>query len=189
MKDDQLNTGRDKVSNFITFVDNLVNEIIIYIKKNHFNFFYFFSKRYFFLKKNSKFKNKFVNQKFFIIGLGPSINNYDFTKFKNKNVIMVNRSFRLKEYESLKPKFHLFIDSKLATNVWPLTFIDQVFKKNPDIIIFLNAKWYYLEKFSNYRNHNQIFWVKFHPVSFFNGKFSYDFTKSIGVGAWVQQMA
>jgi len=189
MKENKLTTGRDKLCNLIIFIDNFINEIIIYIKKIHFYFFYFFSRKYSFLKKNNNFKNKYINQKFFIIGLGPSINNYDLTKFKNKNVIMVNRSFRLKEYESLKPKFHLFIDSKLATNIWPLTFIDEVFKKNPDTIIFLNAKWYHLEKFSKYRNHNQIFWVKFHPVSFFNGKYSYDFTKSISTGSTVIECA
>ena len=189
MKDNQINNGRDKISNLIIFIDNFIQEILIYIKKISFYFLYIFSKKYFFLKKNENLKNKFVNEKIFILGLAPSINNCDFTKFENKNVIMINRSFRLKEYEILKPKFHLFIDNKLALGIWPISFIDEVFKKNPDIIIFLNAKWYYLEKFRKYRNHNQIYWVKFHPVSLFNGKYSYDFTKSISTGSTVVECA
>ena len=80
MEENQTNNGRDKISNLIIFIDNFIQEILIYIKKIIFYFFYIFSKKYFFLKKNINLKNKFKNEKFFILGLAPSINNYDFKK-------------------------------------------------------------------------------------------------------------
>ena len=76
MKDNQTNNGRDKISNLIIFIDNFIQEILIYIKKISFYFLYNFSKKYFFLKKNENLKNKFANEKIFILGLAPSINNY-----------------------------------------------------------------------------------------------------------------
>ena len=77
MKNQSINNGRDKLSNLISFIENFVLEIIIQIKNINFYFFYYLSSRFYFLKKNISLKNILLNQKIYIIGLGPSINNYD----------------------------------------------------------------------------------------------------------------
>ena len=135
-----------------------------------------FKGKYFFLKKNAFLKNIHKEERIFIIGNAPSINDFDLKKLKNEIVIMVNRSFIHPDYEIIKPKYHIFIDSKLATGVWPLTYLDEIYKKNPHVRIILNSNWYYLEKFKKYRNNENIFWVKNKQVSLLFNNFNNDLT-------------
>ena len=181
----KVNNGRNRRSSLILLIDDIINELLIIYRKFKFIYQCYIFKDFKFLKKNKKLFNKFANQKFFIVGLGPSINNYDLLKLKDKNVIMVNRSFKLKEYEELSPKFHLFIDPKLAMGIWPIDYVEEILKKSNNVIIFLNADWYNLDKFSKYRSHQQIYWIKFHPVSLLNSQYSFDLTKSISSGSSV----
>ena len=109
MKNNSINNGRDRLSNLVSLIENVVLEIIIQIKNINFYFFYNFSNRLNFLKKNIFLKDILLNEKIFILGLGPSIKNYDISKLMSKNIIMVNRSFNHPDYSKLKPKFHLFI--------------------------------------------------------------------------------
>ncbi len=185
----KVNNGRSRRSNLIFFIDDIINELLLIYRKCKFILQYYIFNDYQFLNKNKELLNKYINQKFFIVGLGPSINNYDLLKLKGKNVIMVNRSFKLKDYEKLSPKFHLFIDPKLAMGIWPIDYVEEIFKKSSSVKIFLNADWYNLDKFSKYRNHQQIYWVKFHPVSLFNSQYSFDLTKSISSGSTVIECA
>ena len=189
MKENEINNGRDKLSNLISYIENIIIELIIIIKKINFYFFYFLTKKFFFLKHNKILKNKFLNQKVFIIGLGPSLKNYDLKKLKNTNVIMVNRSFRIPEYNLIQPKFHFFIDNKLAYGRWPITYIDEVISKVPNINIVLNANWFYLDKFKKFRENKNIYWIKLNQLSLFNGKYNYDLTKIISHGPTVIECA
>lgn len=188
-ENNKINNGRDKLSNFLSLIESFLLEFIIQIKNINFYFFYYFTKKFFFLKKNSFLKNTFIDKKIYIVGLGPSIKNYDLTKLISKNIIMVNRSFNHPEYSKLQPKFHLFIDDKLSNGSWPLSYIDSVLNKAPNVKIILNANWFYLEKFSKYRNNNQFYWLKFNSVSLLNGKFKHDITKMISVGGTVMECA
>tara|TARA_B110000014_G_scaffold260088_1_gene249175 strand:+ start:563 stop:1420 length:858 start_codon:yes stop_codon:yes gene_type:complete len=189
MKQVQVNNGRSKQAKLIILIDNIMVEIISSITKLIFYFFYFFSTKYNFLKKNSELKECCKNKKIFIIGLGPSINNYDLKKINDEVIIMVNRSFKHKDYEYLKPKFHLFVDDKMALGIWPLTYLDEIFKKNPDCKILLNANWYKLDKFANLRKHKQIYWIKSSYISLLYDNFSSDLTKIISTGGGVVEEA
>ena len=40
------------------------------------------------------------------------------------------------DYETLKPEFHFIIDDKLNNGIWPLSFIDSIFKKNQMLYFF-----------------------------------------------------
>ena len=185
----KVNNGRSRRSTLIIFIDNIINELLITYRKLLFTFQYYLLRDYKFLKKNKALENKFVDQKFFIVGLGPSLKNYDLLKLKDKNVIMVNRSFRLKDYSKLSPKFHIFIDPKLEMGVWPIDYLDEILKKSKNVKIFLNADWFKSEKFVNFRNHEQIYWIKIHPVSLLNSKYSSDITQSISSGSTVIECA
>ena len=189
MKENLINNGRDRLSNLVSFLENIIIEIIILAKKIDFFFKYHFSKKYTFLNKNINLKNLFLDQKVFIIGLGPSIKNYDLNKLKNANIIMVNRSFRIPQYSSLTPKYHLLVDNKLASGRWPISFIDEVLLKSPDTKIVLNANWYHLDKFKNFRDNKNIYWIKLNHISLLNGKYDYDLTKIISNGATVIECA
>ena len=126
------NNGRSRVNNLIFLFDNIVIEMIISFKNIKFFFLYLFSDTFKFLKNNAKLRDLLINKKVFILGNGPSINKYDLTKLNNQNVIMVNRSFKHKDYEIIKPNFHFFVDNKMSNGIWPLTYVDEVFLKiNP----------------------------------------------------------
>ena len=142
---------------------------------------YFYKKitgRYSFLKKNKNLKNIHSNKKVFILGNAPSINDFDLSKLKNEIVFMVNRSFMHKDYDIIKPKYHIFVDPKLATGVWPIEYLDIVLKKNPDVNLILNSNWYYLDKFKPYREMKNVFWVKDKPISLLLNNFNYDLTSN-----------
>tara|TARA_B100000925_G_scaffold291868_1_gene282050 strand:- start:276 stop:1136 length:861 start_codon:yes stop_codon:yes gene_type:complete len=185
----KVNNGRSRRSTLIIFIDNIINELLITYRKLLFLFQYCLLGNYKFLKKNKALEKKFEGQKFFIIGLGPSLKNYDLLKLKDKNVIMVNRSFRLDNYSELSPKFHLFIDPKLEMGIWPIDYLDEILKKSKNVKIFLNADWFDSEKFLKFRNHEQIYWIKIHPVSLLNSKYSSDITQSISSGSTVIECA
>ena len=89
--------------------------------------------KYFFLKKNKILKDIHKEKRIFVLGNGPSLNDFDLKKLKNEIVIMVNRSFKHPDYAIIKPKYHIFVDSKLATGVWPMSFLDQIYEKNPEV--------------------------------------------------------
>ena len=185
----KVNNGRSRRSSLIIFIDNIINELLINYRKLIFIFQYYILKDFKFLKKNIELKKKFEGQKFFIIGLGPSLKNYDLLKLKNKNIIMVNRSFRLEDYSELSPKFHIFMDPKLEMGIWPLDYLDEILKKSKNVKIFLNADWFNSKKFFKFRDHEQIYWIKFHPVSLLNFKYSSDITQSISSGSTVIECA
>ena len=185
----KVNNGRSRRSSLIIFIDNIINELLITYRKLIFIFQYYILKDFKFLKKNIELKKKFEGQKFFIIGLGPSLKNYDLLKLKNKNIIMVNRSFRLEDYSELSPKFHIFMDPKLEMGIWPLDYLDEILKKSKNVKIFLNADWFNSKKFFKFRDHKQIYWIKSHPVSLLNFKYSSDITQSISSGSTVIECA
>lgn len=130
--------------------------------------------KYFFLKKNKNLKNIHKNKRIIIIANGPSINKFDLKKTKDDIVIMVNRSFDHPDYETIQPNYHIIVDSKLASGVWPLDYIDIIFKKNPNVKLILNANWYHLEKFKELRKKSNVFWVKNKMISLLYDNFNYN---------------
>jgi len=132
--------------------------------------------KYHFLKKNAILKNRHIGERIFLLGNAPSLNDFDLTKLKNEIVIMVNRSFTHKDYEIIKPRYHIFVDPKLANGIWPIEYLETVLKKNPKVNLILNANWFYLEKFEPYKNKENVFWVKNKMISLLFNNFNYDLT-------------
>ena len=143
--------------------------------------------KYSFLKKNVLLKNAHINKRIFLLGNGPSLNAFDIKKMKDEIVIMVNRSFDHPSYEIIKPKYHIIIDSKLADGTWPLEYLDIIYKKNPNVNLLLNAKWYHLEKFSKYRNKDNIFWIKHNSISLIFNNFNSDLSTIYSSGISVTE--
>lgn len=143
--------------------------------------------KYSFLKKNVLLKNAHINKRIFLLGNGPSLNAFDIKKMKDEIVIMVNRSFDHPSYEIIKPKYHIIIDSKLADGTWPLEYLDIIYKKNPNVNLLLNAKWYHLEKFSKYRNKDNIFWIKHNSISLIFNNFNSDLSTIYSSGTSVTE--
>jgi len=111
------------------------------------------------LEENIALKNIHKDQKCFVIGNGPSINNQDLTLLKDEIVFMVNRAFLDPRYEIIKPKYHVIVDSKLASGEWPITFLDEIVEKNPKVIFLLNSRWHDLDIFQPYKDKYKIYWI------------------------------
>ncbi len=141
--------------------------------------------KYSYLKKNKNLKNIHQHKRIFIIGNSPSINQFDLKKLKNDIVIMVNRSFNHKDYENIKPNYHIIVDPKLANGKWPIEYLDIILKKNPSVTLLLNSNWYYLEKFKKFKNMQNVYWVKNSSISLllnnYNNNLSTKFNSSGGV--------
>ena len=163
----------------VTELYNLYEVIEFYLYK-------FFGK-YKFLKKNRNLKNIFANKRIFLIGNSPAINNFDLTVLSDEIVIMLNRSFKHPDYVNIKPKYHIIVDSKLYTGEWPLSYLDEIFNKNPNVKLILNANWYHSEKFEKFKKNKNIFWIKTKPVSFLYDNFKNNLSSIFSSGGVAEQ--
>lgn len=111
------------------------------------------------LRRNKELKNIHKSKRTFIILNGPSLNNQDIRKLKGEVLFFVNRGYKHPDYEYLSPTYHVIVDGKLNTGEWSFDMIDEIFKKNPNVKLMLNAKWYNLNKFSKFRNNPNIYWI------------------------------
>lgn len=114
-----------------------------------------------FLKTNISYKSINSSARCFVLGNGPSLKAQKIASLKNEVVFMVNRSFLDKRYKDIKPKYHVFMDSKLSTGQWPLEFLDQIKSINPNVTFILNAKWYHLDLFREVKKKFNLIWVDF----------------------------
>ncbi len=132
---------------------------------------------YDFLQRNAELKNKHAGKRAFIVGNAPSINQQDLSLLKNEITFMVNRAFMQDNYQNIQPTFHVFVDPKLTDGTWPLSYIDEVIEKNPDVHLLLNAEWYDLTMFQPYKTKAKTTWLKTKPVSLlFPQRFNPDLT-------------
>tara|TARA_B100000900_G_scaffold248097_1_gene211100 strand:- start:7660 stop:8475 length:816 start_codon:yes stop_codon:yes gene_type:complete len=164
------------------------DDVLIDLSNLYLNFLFLFQRKGM-LKKNKQLKNLYKNKKFFIVGNAPSINNYNLNKLVNKNVIMVNRSYKHPLYKKIKPKFHIFIDPKLSNGIWPISSIDEIHKLNPKCKIILHAKWFNLPKFKRFKKNKNIYWIRRKILSNFFDNFNFDMTKQITVAGGVLEAA
>ena len=111
------------------------------------------------LKPNRDLKDLHRGQRAWIILSGPSLNKQDIRPLKDDVLFFVNRAFKHKDYAYLKPSYHLFIDSKMATGEWPLSYLDEILEVNPDVTFLLNYRWARLPQFQEYKKKAKIYWI------------------------------
>lgn len=106
---------------------------------------------------NSKKKTGYM----FVVLNGPSVKNQDLTILQGKDLMFVNRGFLHPLYKQLKPKYHVFIDTKMVYGIWDIKWIDIIVGMVPDITIVLPAEWAKLEVFEPYVLNKEIsiIWV------------------------------
>lgn len=64
-----------------------------------------------FIKDNKIFHNSYCGRRCFILGNGPSLNNYDLALLKNEFVYCVNEFYRYKKFEDVFPNCYFIADS------------------------------------------------------------------------------
>lgn len=98
----------------------------------------------------------------YIILNGPSLKKQDLTVLEGKRTVFVNRGFMHSDYELLKPEYHVFVDKKMISGVWPLEWIDTIFKMSPQTKIVFPIEWYTIPKFNKYHNDDRFIWLPWH---------------------------
>ncbi|MES9955631.1 MAG: 6-hydroxymethylpterin diphosphokinase MptE-like protein [Sedimenticola sp.] len=111
------------------------------------------------LTKNISLRDCNKGKRAFIVGNGPSINQQNLKVLTNELVFFVNRGFLHPDYESIKPTYHIFIDPKMATGEWPLSFVDQAAEKNKDVEFIMNGRWFNMPEFEPYKKKYKIHWT------------------------------
>lgn len=140
-------------------IEDIYYESINKLRYIKFLYEYYFLKKYRYLLKNKELKGIYDGKRCFMVGNGPSINNQDLALLKDEIVFMANRAFLDHRYEIIKPKYHIIVDPKLATGEWPITFLDEIAEKNPDVTFLLNSYWYNLDIFQPYKEKYKIYWI------------------------------
>ena len=91
---------------------------------------------------------------------GPSIKRQPLERLKGKDLIFVNQGFRLAAYQDLRPKYHVFIDTKLIHGVWDIEWLNEIHSMVPDITFVLPASWARLPLLKPYIERGyRIIWV------------------------------
>lgn len=83
----------------------------------------------------------------FVVLNGPSVKNQDLGLLKGRDLIFVNRGFLHPLYRELKPKYHVFIDSKMLNGIWDPGWLRDIRNIVPDIIFVLPIRWALHPKF------------------------------------------
>lgn len=103
--------------------------------------------------------NEGVGKDLFIVLNGPSIKNQNLSLLKGKTTMFVNRGFKHPLYAELKPRYHVFVDPKILTGVWPIDWFEEIFELSPNVRIILPAEWFSHPVLTKYKYDNRIYWI------------------------------
>lgn len=115
------------------------------------------------LSRNLTVKDKYSNQRCFVVGSGPSLSNIDFAQLQNEYTFVCNEFDKNPRYGILKPKFHITCDSVYYTEGEGEYFTEQFKLKDKTIptttamIINLAAK-PFMDKYGLFKRH-QVYYV------------------------------
>lgn len=118
-----------------------------------------------------------VGKELYILLNAPSLNTQDLSVLEGKNTMFVNRGFMHPLYERLQPKYHVFIDTKMLKGIWPVSWLEEIWKKSPNTKVLLPIAWYTDPLFTKHRNNNKIYWLNwnlpFHNLGVSGACFSF----------------
>ncbi len=110
-------------------------------------------------RKMNSFPLEGIGKDLYIILNGPSLKSQDLHKLKGKTLMFVNRGFLHPLYKELQPQYHVFVDTKLISGVWPVEWLEQIWELSPQTKIVLPIEWHNNPKFSRFREDERIYWI------------------------------
>ena len=91
---------------------------------------------------------------------GPSIKKQPLERLQGMDLVFVNQGFRHPAYKLLKPKYHVFIDSKMIHGTWDIGWLDEIRDMVPEITFVMPADWARLPLLQPYIEKNfSIIWT------------------------------
>lgn len=113
------------------------------------------------LKNNNSKSFLGIGKNLFIILNAPSLSNQNLEVLTGKTLMFVNRGFKHPLYEKLKPQFHLFVDNKLITGVWEISWLDEIVNLSPEVTFVMPVEWAFMPLLQPYIKKGYNFhWLK-----------------------------
>lgn len=94
------------------------------------------------VKRNSVLKDKYKNQRCFIVLNGPSLKKHDLSKLRNEIVITTNFFYRSDLAELIEPNFVCWQDATFLVNDAFEEIKEEIFTKFSNIKLIINSKGY-----------------------------------------------
>ena len=116
-------------------------------------------RRRFSLRRNAELQGIHAGKRCFVVGNSPTVKEQNLRLLRDEITFFVNRAFLHPDYEYIAPSYHIFIDPKLKTGVWPLSFLDEARDRNPDVTFLLNARWFNEPQFQPLKEKFRIYWL------------------------------
>ena len=110
------------------------------------------------LDKNKELENKYADERCFVVGNGPSINQQDLTKLKNEHVFVCNHFYFHNQIDVIKPIFYSMVEPIILNDIFREKFFPKTMERinsyaslNPNAIFFFNIQ------YKNYIENNNLF--------------------------------
>lgn len=116
---------------------------------------YNFSRKFYFkeqrlLREVAKLKFDGLKDELFVVLNSPSVQKQDLSVLRGKSVMFVNRGFHHPLYKLIQPQFHTFVDPKMLSGEWPITWLDEILELSPKVTFIMPVAWAFVEKFQPY---------------------------------------
>ena len=103
-----------------------------------------------------------IGEHLFIVFNAPSASLQDLSGLNGDMAMFVNRGFVHPQYGIVKPSFHAFVDTKLISGEWPVSWLDDILRINPGVRFVMPYSWSGNEIFRPYLERGVPFiWI--HP--------------------------
>lgn len=132
------------------------------------------------LLRQSRNKYRVNSDDLFIVLNGPSVNKQNLELLVGKQLMFVNRGFKHPLYSALKPTYHFFVDNKMLTGEWPLSWLDEIVLMNPNVIFIMPVSWALKPMFRPYidKGYN-FYWIPMDTPAYCYGVAGYCFDFAI----------
>ncbi len=136
------------------------------------------------LIKNLELKNSQKGKRCFIVGGGPSIASIDFKKLKSEHVFVVNNFISHPQFEELRAKYYLLIDTASASSTHKDDFWGRDLKNKSQAlaygpIVFLNIVSQKLVRERALFSQNDVHYLAMNGIMSNNFKFNVNIDKTI----------
>lgn len=105
-------------------------------------------------------QDKIVAEKdLFIVLNGPSVKKQNLLVMKDKDVMFVNRGFLHPTYKEFQPKYHVFVDTKMIKGLWPVSWLNEIWKLSPNTKVIMPLAWRSSPYLADYKENKNIIWL------------------------------
>jgi len=133
------------------------NRTVYHLARKFYSYYSYFRNKSI-LDKNKELKNKYLGERCFVIGNGPSINQQDLIKLKNEYAFTCNHFYLHKELSVINPVFYsiiepIILNDSFRENLFPkiIERINSYASSNPNAIFLFNVQ------YKNYIENNNLF--------------------------------